>query len=495
MKKKVIVTITPPTPNGDLHLGHLSGPFLAADVCARVLKQKGHDVLLFCYSDDYQSYMLRKARQLRRAPFVLARLNSKQIQLSLEMINIECDHFLQAAESDAFAESATYYYRLVRQAGQLRKKATKVFYCDSCSVYGYEGLGRTHCNWCGASSDASQCEECARAPEIDSIDHMTCMLCQGPMEPRTVERWVWQLGKNFASLREHYRHTPMRPALRTYLDEMLIDESTTWSITRPGDAGLQLDDTAEELREQPIHTWFMGLAGYRATLQEYLEQQPERGQFDAWWNKNTQLVHFLGFDCSYSHALGYAALQSIDQDAPKPGVCLTNQFLKLDGEDFSTSRGHAVWIREIVAQHPVDAIRLFTAIYAPENATDNFDRAHFERWRCEVYDRIVDSYHRDFSQAFARDANRAEVPVAYVEAAQKKWQAAASLEQFSISNMATAALEVFESLASIDNLLARQRYWPLFADMVGPLCPDMALELKTLIQASAGQPKRKLEMA
>ncbi|ROM90336.1 methionine--tRNA ligase [Pseudomonas brassicacearum] len=495
MKRKFIVTITPPTPNGDLHLGHLSGPFLAADVCARMLKQQGHDVLLFCYSDDYQSYMLRKARQLRRDRFALAKLNSKQIQLSLEMINIECDRFLQTAESEAFAESANHYYQLVKQAGQLQKKATKVFYCGSCCVYGYEGLGRTHCNWCGASSDASQCEECARAPDIDCIDHMTCMLCQCQMEPRTVERWIWQLGKNFASLREHYRHAPMRPALRTYLDEMLGDENTTWGITRPGDAGLQLDDAVEELRGQPIHTWFMGLAGYRATLKEYLERQSECGQFSEWWNKDTQLVHFLGFDCSYSHALGYAALQSIDQDAPKPGVCLTNQFLKLDGEDFSTSRGHAVWIRELVAQHPADSIRLFTAICAPENATENFDRTQFEHWRCEVYDRIVDSYHRDFSQASACSGSLADGHAARIEATQKRWQAATSLEEFSISNMAITALEVFETLASTDNLSVRRRYWALFADMIGPLCPDMTLELKTLIHAPVVQPERKLELA
>lgn len=495
MKRKFIVTITPPTPNGDLHLGHLSGPFLAADVCARTLKQQGHDVLLLCYSDDYQSYMLRKALQLRRDPFALAKLNSKQIQLSLEMISIECDHFLQAGESEAFTDSASHYYHLAHQAGQLHKKPTKVFHCDACNVYGYEGLGRTHCNYCGASSDASQCEECARAPDIDCIDHMTCMVCQGAMQPRTVERWVWQLGKNYPSLREHYRHAPMRPALRSYLDEMLRDETATWGITRPHDAGLQLDEAVEGLREQPIHTWFMGLAGYRSTLKEHLDLHAERGAFSEWWGNDTQLVHFLGLDCSYSHALGYAALQSIDQHSPKPGVCLTNQFLKLDGVDFSTSRGHAVWIRELVAQHPADAIRLFAAICAPENATENFDRSQFELWRREVYDRIIDAYQQDFSPVSAGSGNLTEDQAARIAAAQTRWQAAASLEAFSISNMAVAALEVFEVLASTDNLSLRRRHWALFADMVGPLCPDMKLELQALINAPVVQPDRTLELA
>lgn len=495
MKRKFIVTITPPTPNGDLHLGHLSGPFLAADVCARTLKQQGHDVLLFCYSDDYQSYMLRKARQLRRDPFALAKLNSRQIQLSLEMINIACDHFLQASESKAFTKSATHYFQLVRQANQLQKKASKVFYCSSCCVYGYEGLGRTHCNWCGASSDASQCEECARAPEIDCIDQMTCMLCQGEMQPRTVERFIWALGKNFPSLREHYRKEPMRTALRTYLDEMLSDENTSWGITRPGDAGLQLDDVIDDLRGQPLHTWFMGLAGYRATLKEYLDSSPDGQTFPEWWNTDTQLIHFLGFDCSYSHALGYAALQAIDKESPKPGICLTNQFLKLDGEDFSTSRGHAVWIREMAAQHPADSIRLFTALYAPENATDNFDRGHFEHWRREVYDRIINLYQLDLSQASEDSTGLSLEKATCLAEAEQRWRTASSLEDFSISNMAKAALDVFESIARSENLIARRQSWSIFASMIGPLCPDMKLELEVLAHKPNMQYDRELENA
>lgn len=464
---KYIVTITPPTPNGDLHLGHLSGPFLAADVCARVLKRQGHDVLLLSYSDDYQSYMRRKARQLRKDPFKLAKFNSRQIQLSLEAAGIEVDHFLQASDSAAFKRSAQKYFQHVRDSGQLLKKRTKVFHCKECDVYGYEGLGRGHCNWCGAPSDASQCEACAKSPDVEQMHAMQCMLCQQPMQATSVERWVWQIGTHYPVLREIYRGLPQRPALRAYLDEVLPQAGDEWALTRPGDAGLEL----EELPGQPLHTWFMGLAGYRATLDECLAQRPERGTLSQWWHRDTQLVHFLGFDCSYSHAVAYAALQTLDPDGPAPGVHLTNQFLKLDGEDFSTSRGHAVWIKDIAAQHPLDAIRLFTALHAPEHQVQNFDRQQFETWRGAVYERILQRFAADLS--VFDPAAPADVP--HLADIETEWSLAASLEAFSIAGMARAVLRLVARIEQLSGN-ARLHGWRKFAELVAPLCPELAEE-------------------
>jgi methionyl-tRNA synthetase len=463
---KYIVTITPPTPNGDLHLGHLSGPFLAADVCARVLKQKGHDVLLVSYSDDYQSYMLRKAHQVQKNAFTLAINNCKEIKLSLDAVDIKYDHFMQAYESEAFASNVEYYFKLIKNAEQITKNDTKVFLCETCNVYGYEGLGRCKCNWCGASSDASQCEECGRAPDVDKIDSMECMLCNHEMKPIVVNRWVWSLGKNYPKLRAHYQYAPMRMHLREFLSEQLQNESTLWPITRPSDAGLNLN--RDELIQQPIHTWFMGLAGYRATLEEHLETNPQKGKLEDWWNTSTNLIHFLGFDCSFSHALGYAALQVLDPTAPKPGVCITNEFLKLDGSDFSTSRGHAVWIREIVAQYPIDAVRLFTALNAPENNTENFDRNSFSSWYQSTYLKIVEFYKKDMTGNHellnVDDLSKNK----YI----KEFNEVSSLEGFSISKIAKLIIEYAEKIISIQDSVMRKSQWQYFFYVASSICPN-----------------------
>lgn len=81
---KFIITITPPTPNGDLHIGHLAGPFLSADVFTRAQRQKGHDCVLVSYSDDYQSYMLRRGLEQGRDPVAIGEDNTRKIKISLK---------------------------------------------------------------------------------------------------------------------------------------------------------------------------------------------------------------------------------------------------------------------------------------------------------------------------------------------------------------------------------------------------------------------------
>ncbi|BCN13049.1 methionine--tRNA ligase [Ralstonia pseudosolanacearum] len=477
---RYIVTITPPTPNGDLHLGHLSGPFLAADICRRLLRQAGEDTILLSYSDDYQSYMPRKARQLRKETFGLARYNARQIELAMQAAEIDIDCFLQAADSDTFARFAGERFDDIGRLGLLELKATPVFRCDACAVYGYEGLGRGHCNWCGASSDASQCEACARVPDVAHMQGMHCILCGGDMHRVPVTRYVWKIGAQYPAIAEALKALPKRAALETYLADVLRNTSDAWPVTRPGDAGLELDGYPD----QPVNTWFMGLAGYQAALADYLAAHPERGAFDDWWTPDTQLVHFLGYDCSYSHAVGYTAQLLARPDGPRPGVYLTNQFLKLDGQDFSTSRGHAVWIREITAQHPVDAIRLYTALCAPENETRDFDRAAFEAWRKAIFDGIVAAYTRDLSAGAAPSA--AALPAQLeqrIAGIRGQWARATSLGAFSIAGLAKAALDMAQLTMTECEPGQRHLGWRIFSEMVASVAPSTAAEIDALMAA------------
>ena len=116
---KYVATITPPTPNGDLHIGHIAGPFLAADVFTRVQRQLGNDCLLVSYSDDYQSYMLRKGLELNRAPQSLATENSDRIEASLRTMAIEVDHWLRPYRNPVFAQAVKEVFEAAGAAGAI----------------------------------------------------------------------------------------------------------------------------------------------------------------------------------------------------------------------------------------------------------------------------------------------------------------------------------------------------------------------------------------
>ncbi|MFW2544894.1 class I tRNA ligase family protein [Primorskyibacter sp. 2E107] len=376
---RYIVTVTPPTPNGDLHLGHLSGPFMAADVMRRGLIAQGHEVLMVCYSDDYQSYMPRKAEAIGRDPGAYAALMQRAITLSADLAGVDFDAFPISGGNPWFAESVNHYLDCV--SSDLSRETVQVHRCPSCEKWGHEAWGRGGCNHCGESSDASQCEACAGKPDPALMTDVTCINCGTPMSLTAQPAEVWHLGRHFPELAKRHAKRPMRSDLRDYLARTLADTGDTWPITRPGDAGLPV----ARFGNAPVHTWFMGLAGYRAAIKAHLEDAPKKGRFADWWSPSTELIHFLGFDCSYSHAVAYGVQQVCDPDGPQVGTFLTNRFLKLDGSDFSTSRGNAIWIKDVTGQYPLDAIRLFTALNAPEEQVENFSLAAFKTWVTEVY--------------------------------------------------------------------------------------------------------------
>lgn len=473
---RYIITITPPTPNGDLHLGHLCGPFLAADVMQRTLRSQGHDVLFVCYSDDYQSHLPGKTSVLFREPFDYSRLMRRAINLSLELVEIHLDHFMQAADNPAYQRSAEHYAGLI--AHQVTLLPAKTYYCAPCDRFGYEGVGRITCNWCGTSSDSSQCEHCARVPDVEQIDTMTCMSCHAPMQPVEVDLHVWDIGQNYPAVADALSQRPKRPCLDKFLQEVLANTHEQWQITRPGDAGLPV----AALGYYPAHSWFLGIAGYRASVMDYLAAHPERGSFDLWWSSQTELVHFLGFDCSYSHAVAYSSQLLADESGPRPGTFITNRFLKLDGEDFSTRRGHAIWIKDLTGLYPADAIRLYCARYAPETEVNNFSRSDFQRWYRQTFLPLVQ--HIPHVGQFTRTLSMEQRSQLDNHPAWLKWCQAASIAQFSIAGMAGAVLEFAAFIQSDTAFAHAEQAWSRLAKMLMPLSPGVAQRVEHALNRS-----------
>jgi methionyl-tRNA synthetase len=356
---------------------------------------------------------------------------------------------------------------------QIERTEGKTFYCTHCDCYGYEGFGRGECNWCGSPSDASQCEHCARIPDINQMHHMTCMSCQQPMTETTVEQYYWRIGENYQNVAQAYADKPARECLKNYLVNALQNNEEGWAITRPGDAGLPMP----ALDNQPLHTWFMGLSGYHASVEEFLQAHPERGTFSDWWNTSTQLIHFLGFDCSYSHAIGYVAQQLNDPEGPPPGKFFTNRFLKLDGDDFSTSRGNAIWIRDMCTQYPSDSVRLFTALKAPETAVKNFVFDEFKTWHEDFFKALAQAIDQLPATRFSQDSGDDD----WVIELQRAWDTHSNESTFSMSGMAECLCMLADRLIG-STLISSHFAWQTWAHMAQSICPNLANDIHKNLQ-------------
>ena len=443
---KYIVTITPPTPNGDLHIGHISGPFLAADVFTRVQRQRGHDCVLVSYSDDYQSYMLRKGMELKTDPVALAHANSDRIDLSLKAVGIEVDFWMRPQDNRYFAAAVAEVFEAAQAAGAIELRESMEPYCSHCNVWGYEAFGRGLCNFCGVDSDASQCEGCAQAPDASKMANFRCKLCQRPHTWTPAQRYFLKLSDFKQVLRALHARIPHRAPLDSWLGPAIASLGD-WGVTRPGDAGLDLTPDGS----CRVHTWFMGLAGYMAAFREYADKVGKPSLYDDYWKSGSgRLVHFLGFDCVFSHALVYPALLSTMSTEHVSQQFYPNQFLKLDGLNLSTSRNHAIWARELVEQACEDSARLYLASIAPEEAEANFERGTFHAWRQSVFLDLVPRL-LAVGEKGDRDwwSNMTGVDRAVVQGLRQQWLAAGDPDRFSMRKLSSVVIDAL--------VLARER--------------------------------------
>ncbi|MCH5552460.1 methionine--tRNA ligase [Pseudomonas syringae pv. syringae] len=472
---KFIVTITPPTPNGDLHIGHIAGPFLAADVFTRVQRQRGHECVLVSYSDDYQSYMLRKGLELGVDPVELARRNSDRIEASLAAINIQPDNWMRPHDNPWFAEAVGEVFGALRDAGAIECRDSSEPYCPDCDVWGYEAFARGNCNYCGAESDASQCENCAQAPDAELMTDLRCKLCSQPSQWKNVHRAFLKLAGFKPQLRDRLLGQSWRKPLDSWLRDSL-EHLHDWGVTRPGDGGLDLQADGS----CRVHTWFMGLAGYMAAFREYADRVGRPELFRQYWQSGQgTLVHFLGFDCVFSHAIVYPAQLTALHDIRVRQRFMPNQFLKLDGLNLSTSRNHAIWVGDLAREACADSARLYLASIAPEESEGDFRLAQFLAWRAEVFSEF-------FPALLDAGSNRDDhwwsglcgADAGLLEALRVQWSKASEPAQFSMKRMAQVLLD---AIAITRGRLAEGRpvsHLAAFIAVAGKaLIPDMSAQI------------------
>lgn len=477
MTDTFIVTITPPTPNGDLHIGHIAGPFLAADIFTRTQRLKGAQCYLVSYSDDYQSYLVRKALESGTDAASLAKVNSAKIQASLRMVDIQVDHWLESHENSHFKDATQMLYEFAQSSQLIETQTCLEPYCEHCAVWGYEAFARGGCDHCGHSSDPSQCEFCAMAPDAREMVDLACILCSRPVVFKSAQRRMLKLPLVAQALRERLESSPMRPQLRAWIKDAYGRGLSDWGVTRPGEAGLKLyDDEAHR-----VHTWFMGQAGYFAALKELsLRGEDSRDAYELLYEENTRLVNFLGMDCSYSHVLAYPAQVLLNPRFRFKSAFYTNAFLKLDGEDFSTSRGHAIWVRDLVSDACADSVRFYVSLIAPEQQTENFEVQAFWGWRQRIFGELLPKMLSVLSsESGASEEHPAIVLSEFEVSLIEQWQHSARHDEFSMKGMAQVLMSILEAIAvQLDSPQVPRSLITLFALLGAPTLPATSQALQ-----------------
>lgn len=372
---RVLVTAAPPTPNGDLHLGHLSGPYLAGDIQTRYLRQRGLDVRYACGTDDNQSYVPLAAAQRGSTPGETADLLAGDIQRTLAAARVEMDLFVRPNASRHHAPMAQAFCRALHERGALIEREAPSPYCHTCERYLFEAHIRGGCPHCGALTGGNSCEDCGRPNDCIDLVDPSCTGCGGTPSPRTFRRLYFPLGRYARELAAYHRSVAMAPGLRSLCEQVLAEGLPDIAVTHPAAWGIPAP--IEGFEGQRLYAWFEMAPRYLAYAEALAEEQ---GGWQAFFKaEGARIIQCFGFDNGFFYAVFLPALYlAFDPEIRLPAAFVMNEFYRLDGLKFSTSRRHAIWGRELMPAVPADMVRFYLAKTAPETEGTSFTLGDFE---------------------------------------------------------------------------------------------------------------------
>ena len=379
-QSRVVLNLGPPTPNGDLHLGHLSGPCIAADVLLRALKLEGVDVSFVTGADDHQCYVAGRALQEGRTPQEVADDFAARVYESLGMADIHPDQYMRPTHTEGYVEAIQNVFRRLHREGHLVAREMPCLRDPDDGSYLFEFYVSGGCPHCGEPAGGGGCEECGLPNDAhDLVDPRTTIGDKVPVKG-TVTRLVFELGKHAARLREWLEDAVLPPHVRAVVEAAIESGLPDFPATHPHHWGVPCP--IEGFEDQFISSWIEVPFGTLAAVREHARSCGL--PFD---DKNLtpldapDIVYFIGFDIGFPYALLFTALLEVaDPSFSPPRHFVMNEYYLLDGLKFSTSRNHAVWIRDICAREPSDLVRFYVCYDRPETARANFTENAYQRF-------------------------------------------------------------------------------------------------------------------
>jgi methionyl-tRNA synthetase len=380
--RQVVIIGPSPTPNGDLHIGHMAGPYLAADVHARYLRAIGRPVIYATGTDDSQTYVVASARRLGTTPEALRHKSWHEIRRTLGVMGISVDGF--APMNEDYQATVLDFLTALHAAGKFRLRTVRLPYSERHGEFLMEGLIEGDCPVCLAESRGGLCETCGHPnnfdelinprSRVDPIDVLTTRETQILVLP--MEEYRDQLTAYHNAQEPHWRpHIVQlaRELLARPLSDFPITYPTGWGIAAP----------FPETPGQVLNAWAEGMAQWMyCTAHAARQLGKDCGAPDELWRAehDIQLVYFLGFDNGYICGMAHVALLLAHEGRyVLPDTIVSNEFYELENEKFSTSRGHVIWSQDLLAEVPRDLVRFYLALTCPEHQRTNFSRTALDK--------------------------------------------------------------------------------------------------------------------
>ncbi len=381
-KKRYTITAALPYANGPLHLGHIAGCYLPADIYSRYLKAKGNDVAFVCGSDEHGAAITLRAKKENTTPQHIVDTNHQIIKKAFEDFGIEFDIYHRTS-SALHHETASNFFKDLNNKGSFIQETSEQFYDEEHQQFLADRYVTGTCPKCDYDNAyGDQCEKCGSSlSPTDLINPKSTLSGKTPVLKET-SHWYLPMNKHEGWLKTWIETGDLDGKKQHNPDEwrkQVIGQCKSWienglqprSITRDLDWGVQVPiDGAEG---KVLYVWFDAPIGYISATKQWAADNGKNWE-DYWKNEETELVHFIGKDNIVFHCIIFPIILKEHGDYILPTNVPANEFLNLEGDKISTSRNWAVWLHEYLEDFPgkEDELRYVLTSIAPETKDSEF---------------------------------------------------------------------------------------------------------------------------
>ena len=380
--KRTTVTAALPYANGGVHIGHLAGVYVPADIYVRYLRLKKEDVIFIGGSDEHGVPITIRARKEGVTPQDVVDRYHSLIKKSFEEFGISFDIYSRTT-SEIHHKLASDFFKKLYEEGKLLEQETEQYYDEEAHQFladRYITGECPHCHHEGAYGD--QCEHCGSdLSPMELINPKSAVSGSKPVIKKT-KNWYLPLNDYQTWLKKWILegHQEWRSNVYGQCKSWLDLDLQPRAMTRDLDWGIPVP--VEGAEGKVLYVWFDAPIGYISNTKELCESNPERwGSWEKWWkDQDTRLVHFIGKDNIVFHCLIFPTMLKAHGDYILPDNVPANEFLNLEDDKISTSRNWAVWLHEYLKDLPgkQDVLRYVLTANAPETKDNNFTWKDFQ---------------------------------------------------------------------------------------------------------------------
>ena len=379
MPETILVAVAWPYANGPLHLGHLAGAYLPADIFARYHRLKGDKVLMVSGSDQHGTPITLRAEDEKVSPQVIVDRYHSQFLSSWERMGISFDLFTTTGTSTHREVTHDIFLTLLKK-GLLYKQVTSQPYCPTHGRFLPDRYVEGTCPHCGnTSARGDQCDQCGKTLNPEDLKDPRCRLDGTPPVFRDSEHFFIRLSAfrdrlyEWVKKQEHWRPNVLNFTLR-YLEEGLKDRA----ITRDIQWGIPVPVPGYESKR--IYVWFEAVIGYLSASKEISQIRGEPDLWKEFWlDPNARSYYFIGKDNIPFHTLIWPAMLMGYGNHNLPYDVPANEHLTIEAKKFSKSRNWAVWLPDYLERYEPDPLRYCLTVNMPETSDSDFSWTDFVR--------------------------------------------------------------------------------------------------------------------